>query len=123
MEPPLWEWSDAPLMENELENLSGGHIMSEPSDSDDISVPVWFTEGGMMVRRDALDPEHPQSTYSYIRDVLGKDPEVYGYYCSNDLTDEQKALLESLPDDVIFREARRREDRFVAREKYEGVGW
>lgn len=85
--------------------------------SEEIEVPVWTSGPGMRVRRDSLEPEHPESTYNYIKDVLGKCPEDYGYYSSY-LNDEQKNLIETIPDEAIFAECRRRERRFAAEEMY-----
>ena len=46
---------------------------------EEIEVPVWWAPGnGMMYRRDCLEPEHPESTYNWIKRELGVDPEDYG---------------------------------------------
>lgn len=45
---------------------------------DVISVPVWWKSGGMMYNRSCLSPTHPESTYSYIKNVLHKRPEDFG---------------------------------------------
>lgn len=74
----------------------------------EIKVPVWTSSGGMRVRRDSLEPEHPESTYNYIKNVLGKDPEDYGYYC-HELSEEQKNILRTIPNEVLCREVRLRE--------------
>lgn len=47
---------------------------------DEIDVPVWYRGGTMMVRRDALPVEHPESTYNYIKNVLGRTPEEFGVF-------------------------------------------
>ena len=73
----------------------------------EIEVPVWCKSGGMMIRRDALEPEHPDSTYSYIKN-MGLNPEDYGYY-SGHVSEEQKVLLESIPNEVLWAEMRKRE--------------
>jgi hypothetical protein len=44
----------------------------------EISVPEWWHNGRWLIRRDALEPEHPESTYGYIKRVLGLRPEEYG---------------------------------------------
>jgi urease alpha subunit len=85
--------------------------------SDEIQVPVWTSGLGIRVLRDSLHPEHPDSTYNYIKNVLGKNPEDYGYYCTH-LTEQQKELLSSIPDDALFAECRRREQRIAAEEMY-----
>ena len=83
----------------------------------DIEVPVWVRDGGMIVRRDALGIDHPESTYNYIKNVLGKTPEEYGYF-SCELTEEQRKLLESIPNEAIWAEAERRERAVAAEEMY-----
>jgi hypothetical protein len=51
-----------------------------------IKVPIWWkTGGGGMINRSCLAPDHPESTYSYIKNVLHLRPENYGYYL-NDVT-------------------------------------
>ena len=85
--------------------------------SDEISVPVWYSNGSIMTRRDCLEPEHPESTYNYIKNVLCKIPEHYGYHACQ-LHEEQLRLLATIPDESIFAEARRREARFAAEEMY-----
>lgn len=47
---------------------------------DTIQVPEWWVPGGgMMYRRDALPPEHPESTWSYIRKHYpDADPRDFG---------------------------------------------
>jgi len=47
---------------------------------EEIQVPVWWKNGGILTRRDALDMEHPESTYNYIKNVLNLNPEDYGCY-------------------------------------------
>lgn len=44
-----------------------------------LSIPVWFSNGGMMVRRDCLPTKHPGSTYQYLK-RHGYNPADYGYY-------------------------------------------
>jgi len=44
----------------------------------EISVPVWYRGGKICVRRDALNPEHPESTYNYVLRTYGVDPTEYG---------------------------------------------
>lgn len=86
--------------------------------SDEISVPVWYSNGGgMMVRRDCLEPEHPESTYNYIKNVLGKTPENYGYHACQ-LHEEQLYLLSTIPDESLEAELRRREKRAIAEYMY-----
>ena len=45
-----------------------------------ISYPVWWKPGGgMMYRRDCLSPDHPESSYNYLkRHYPGLNPENYG---------------------------------------------
>lgn len=44
-----------------------------------IQVPVWWVPGnGMMYNRDCLSPDHPESTYNYIKNKLGLNPKDYG---------------------------------------------
>lgn len=86
--------------------------------SDTIEVPAWYSNGGgMMVLRDSLEPSHPESTYSYIKNVLGLTPEDYGYHKCQ-LTEEQLALLSKIPDESLFAEVSRREKKFAAEEMY-----
>ena len=83
-----------------------------------IEVPVWTSGGGgMRVLRDSLDPEHPESTYNYIKNVLNKIPEDYGYYISC-LLPEQIKLLSTISDEVLVAELRKREQAFTAKEMY-----
>lgn len=92
--------------------------MKPPSE---IEVPVWVRAGGMMVRRDALSPEHPESTYNYIKEELKLVPEDFGYHICN-LTEEQKKFLARLPDESLYAEMRRRES-IVAGEEMFGYGY
>lgn len=84
---------------------------------EEIEVPVWHKNGGMWVRRDCLEPEHPASYYNYIKNELGLDPEDYGYYCTQ-LSEEQAKLLSSIPNDALLREVRLRERAFGMEEMY-----
>lgn len=54
--------------------------MSEAPES--IEVPVWWVSGGMMVRRDALEHDHPEQTYNYIKRTYGVAPEAYGIFAA-----------------------------------------
>ena len=85
--------------------------------NDDIEVPVWYSNGSMMYRRDALETEHPESTYNYIKNVLGKCPENYGYY-SCFLSQEQQDLLATIPNEALGAEIHRRERALEAEEMY-----
>ena len=49
--------------------------MNKPKE---ITIPAWYKTGHIMYRRDALPIEHPESTYSYIKNVLNLDPLDYG---------------------------------------------
>lgn len=40
---------------------------------------VWWSNGSMMVRRDCLEVDHPQSLYNYLS-RNGYIPEKYGVY-------------------------------------------
>lgn len=43
-----------------------------------VTIPVWGrTPRGGLLRRDALEPEHPLSVYSYIKG-LGLNPKDFG---------------------------------------------
>ena len=44
----------------------------------DLQVPVWWTNGSMMYRRDCLPPNHPEHTYNYMKNVMKVVPEDYG---------------------------------------------
>lgn len=46
---------------------------------DTIEVPVWVKRGGMILRRDCLDPDDPDHTYNYLKGK-GIVPEDYGVY-------------------------------------------
>lgn len=62
--------------------------------SETISVPTWFkTPRGGWLRRDALEPENPASTYSYVKNELGLRPEDYGISATKPygLTDDEWA--------------------------------
>lgn len=83
----------------------------------EIQVPVWVKDGGMLVNRAYLSPEHQDSYFNYIKNELGLDPEDYGYYCTQ-LTEEQTELLKSIPDDALFREISLRERMFEQQEMY-----
>jgi hypothetical protein len=48
--------------------------------SDKIDLSVWVKIGKMLVRRDCLPSDHPESEYNYIRNVLNLIPEDYGIY-------------------------------------------
>lgn len=85
---------------------------------DTIDVPVWYSNGSMMVRRDALDTEHPESTYNWLLNN-GHVPEDYGYFMVQ-LTEEQKELLQTIPDQALARELRLRENCIVSEEMYGG---
>lgn len=88
------------------------------ANDDTIEVPEWWSNGGgMMYRRDALEPEHPESTYNYIKNVLNKIPEEYGYYISC-LLPEQIKLLSTIPDEALSAELRRRDAAYAAKEMY-----
>ena len=85
--------------------------------NNDIEVPVWTEQGGLRVLRDSLEPEHPQSTYNYIKNTLNKIPEDYGYYiCS--LFPEQIQLLSTMPIESLYAELARREAKFADQEMY-----
>lgn len=45
-----------------------------------INVPVWYSNGMMMVNRSCLEPDHPEHTYNWIiRTFDGLvDPEKFG---------------------------------------------
>lgn len=48
--------------------------------SKELEVPVWWSDSnGMMYRRDALPPTHPESTYKWL-ESNGHIPEEYGVY-------------------------------------------
>lgn len=87
------------------------------SNETEIQVPVWYKNGGMWIRRDSLEPDHPESTFNYIKNVLNKNPEDYGYYCTQ-LTEEQQKLLSTIPTDALFRECRLREQAIMNLEMY-----
>lgn len=46
-------------------------------EDDRISVPVWAKVAKGYVRRGALEPSHPLSTFSYVKG-LGLDPAQFG---------------------------------------------
>jgi hypothetical protein len=75
---------------------------------EEIEVPVWVRCGGMMLRREYLSVTHPDSTYNYIKNILGLSPEDYGYY-SYTLTEEQSELLSSITLEALYDELERRE--------------
>lgn len=56
-----------------------------------LEVPVWVRKGTMLVHRDALPSDDPESTYQYILNK-GFHPEDYGYF-DNSLTEEQRKYL------------------------------
>lgn len=69
--------------------------LQEHVEKDSIGIPVWWKHGSMLTRRDCLPSSHPESTYSYIRNVLGKDPEDYGVYPDGQRCPECNAALPS----------------------------
>jgi hypothetical protein len=44
----------------------------------EIRVPVWYCNGGLMIARDSLENNHPESTYNWIVRNIGVDPEDFG---------------------------------------------
>lgn len=45
----------------------------------EIEIPVWWSPGGgMMYNRYALEPNHPEHPYNYVRRVYNVDPEIFG---------------------------------------------
>jgi hypothetical protein len=52
--------------------------MNKMNAPEQISVPVWWSSGGMMTRRDCLPSDHPEHTYNYMVRELKVDPEDYG---------------------------------------------
>ena len=52
--------------------------MNKMNAPEQISIPVWWSSGGMMTRRDCLPLDHPEHTYNYIKRELGLNPEDYG---------------------------------------------
>jgi hypothetical protein len=52
--------------------------MNKMDAPEQISVPVWWSSGGMMTRRDCLPIDHPEHTYNYMVRELKVDPEDYG---------------------------------------------
>ena len=54
------------------------------SSPEEIGIPVWWSNGsGMMFNRDGLPPDHPGSTYRYIKETLKLRPEDYGVFRPN----------------------------------------
>jgi hypothetical protein len=51
--------------------------------TNEISIPVWFKSGSMLMNRDYLPISHPESTYNYIKNTLKLIPEDYGVHKIN----------------------------------------
>lgn len=76
---------------------------------DEIQITEWYAPGGgMMYRRDALDWDHPESTYQQII-KMGKIPEAYGIYPNQDIESCFKTMqvvrrnkYEATPDQVRY---------------------
>ena len=83
------------LTDKELSDLYG--YLEKKEEKDSIKVPEWWTTNGRMFRRDCLSSSHPESTYNYIRNVLGKIPEEYGVYSDNTKCLECGAPMPSKP--------------------------
>jgi hypothetical protein len=49
-----------------------------PSAPETITIPWWKPGGTMIYNRDGLDPNHPESTYNYVKKTYNVDPELYG---------------------------------------------
>lgn len=64
-------------------------MMEKP---EEIDLPVWWVNGGMWTRRDALEPWHPEHPYNYIKREYGVDPEDYGIFKPNGYEDERERL-------------------------------
>lgn len=64
-------------------------------DLESIDVPVWWSNGsGMSYRRDALEHDHPEQTYNYVRRVYDVDPELFGITKPFDpMTERDRYLL------------------------------
>lgn len=56
-------------------------------DPKEISIEVWWSGGGNMIRRDCLPPDHPEHTYNYVMREFGVRPEQYGIKKSIDYTE------------------------------------
>ena len=67
--------------------------------------------------RGFLEPEHPHSYYNYIKNVLGKTPEDYGYHMPH-LNKEQREILDSISTESLQAEIRRREKAEWGKEMY-----
>jgi hypothetical protein len=53
--------------------------MADEQAPEEITIQLWWNSGGgMSVRRDCLDPDHPEHTYNYILREFGVRPEQYG---------------------------------------------
>lgn len=68
----------------------------------EIQVPVWAKCNFGMVRRDSLEPSHPLSVYSYIKNELGKVPEDYGYTATPPISEDDLAVLDKLSMKQIY---------------------
>lgn len=62
-------------------NLTDEMLMMNAPPPETLSVPVWVSIGGIMYRRDALSPSHPESKYNYIKRTYPYvNPEDYGIF-------------------------------------------
>jgi hypothetical protein len=73
-------------------------VQVEETGQNTLEIPVWYKAGGMMLRRDALDPDHPGSTFSYLQSI-GLNPRDYGVpgdrpYCM--VGEEEDSMNEKL---------------------------
>jgi hypothetical protein len=53
-------------------------VNTQQEKPDQIQVPVWAKATMGMVRRGSLDPDHPLSTYNYVKNELGLNPSDFG---------------------------------------------
>ena len=45
---------------------------------EEIELPIWWSNGHMLYNRHALDFDHPENAYNYIKRTYNVDPEDYG---------------------------------------------
>lgn len=45
---------------------------------EEIEVSTWWKNGGMLINRECLPPNHPEHMYNYMKREFDVDPEDYG---------------------------------------------
>lgn len=82
--------TDACLKKAEVNSIDLTVPRNEP---EQIKVPYWWMRpNGSWIARFALDPDHPESEYSYIKNVLKLKPEDYGVFKNQEEVNKVKQM-------------------------------